>query len=322
MPHDPAASDFLVSPMTSMPNPASLLLGPPEPTGHMGFNHDDVSYADLDAMDSFFSAASMSMVSPDISPPAGQPPFHQDFDFNSSSSSSGTSPSSSASVNRPAQLRTGSEVTIPNTTDLSSSQQDQQQSLIPYDGANSADTARSRSMPPPRDQALYESRPEKTLRILSTASPAEALDGWLSTLHIAAQKGHDSIVRTLLQHGNLDCNERDSDGQTPLMHAVTGGHEAVVRLLLAHGARISEVDRDRRSALHLAVMHRRERVLRILLEQREQGLSIDGYDVAGWTPLHMAVDRDFEAGMVLLVQSGANLHSKARKCPFAGKDTS
>lgn len=128
-------------------------------------------------------------------------------------------------------------------------------------------------------------------------------------------------MRTLLQHGNLDCNERDSDGQTPLMHAATGGHEAVVRLLLAHGAHVADVNRDRRSAVHLAVLHRREGVLRVLLEQRELlGLGVDGYDVAGWTPLHMAVDRDFEAGVVMLLRSGADLHSKARKCPLATGD--
>ncbi len=34
---------------------------------------------------------------------------------------------------------------------------------------------------------------------------------WLSPLHMAAQKGHDRIVRMLLEH-NGDCNEGDSEG--------------------------------------------------------------------------------------------------------------
>jgi ankyrin repeat protein len=92
-----------------------------------------------------------------------------------------------------------------------------------------------------------------------------------------------------------------------------------VRSLLAHGARVGEVDRDRRSALHLAILHRRESVLRILLSQGEQGLDVNGYDVSGWTPLHIAIERDFEVGTTLLLQAGANLGSKARKCPFMGK---
>ncbi|KAI1078843.1 ankyrin repeat-containing domain protein [Whalleya microplaca] len=46
---------------------------------------------------------------------------------------------------------------------------------------------------------------------------------------------------------------------------------------------------------------------------------IDAYDDAGWTPLHMAIHQDFEAGVRLLLQCGASLNSKAQKCPFAGR---
>ncbi|KAI9046203.1 ankyrin repeat domain-containing protein [Aspergillus affinis] len=50
-------------------------------------------------------------------------------------------------------------------------------------------------------------------------------NGWLSILHLAVQKGHDSIVRVLLER-NMDCNDPDSDGLTPLMHATIQGHGA------------------------------------------------------------------------------------------------
>lgn len=195
-----------------------------------------------------------------------------------------------------------------------------QQSLVPYSAAaeHHADPTREAHLPPPRTQLLYESRPEDSFRILSTSSPGDELDGYVGTLHIAAQTGNEAIVQILLRQGNVDCNDRDSDGKTALMYAVAKGHEAVVRLLLAQGARIREVDRDGRSALHLAVLHRREGVLRILLAHGEQGLSVNEYDVAGWTPLHMAIEREFEAGTKLLLQNGANLQSKARKCPFLG----
>ncbi|KAF1987064.1 ankyrin, partial [Aulographum hederae CBS 113979] len=62
-----------------------------------------------------------------------------------------------------------------------------------------------------------------------------------------------------------DCNERDSDGRTPLIHAVISGYDKVVELLLQHGARLSEIDRERRTAIHWAVLHRREGILRLLL---------------------------------------------------------
>ncbi|KAH6886252.1 ankyrin repeat-containing domain protein [Thelonectria olida] len=139
--------------------------------------------------------------------------------------------------------------------------------------------------------------------------------GWLSTLHIAARRGHERIVRTLIEH-DIDCNEEDSDGRTALIHAAIDGHEPVARALLAQGAVISHVDRRRRSALHWAVLGGHEAVLCVLLEhyaERDWEHGIDAYDELGWTALHIAVEKDFEAGVVMLLQAGADLHAKARK---------
>ncbi|KAJ5193428.1 hypothetical protein N7449_009570 [Penicillium cf. viridicatum] len=146
--------------------------------------------------------------------------------------------------------------------------------------------------------------------------------GWIGTLHIAAQKGHERIVRVLLLQGNIDANSQDSDGRTPLIHAVIENHDSVVRLLLSHGARIGVYDCDGRSALHWAVLHRRLEILKQLLEHRakyEPGLDIDVYDNYRWTPLHMSVNRAFDAGILMLLQEGADINAKAHKCPYTGK---
>ncbi|KAL7782530.1 ankyrin repeat-containing domain protein [Trichoderma ceciliae] len=138
--------------------------------------------------------------------------------------------------------------------------------------------------------------------------------GWLGALHMAARRGHGGIVRLLL-HNHMDINERDSDGLTPLMHAVAGGHEEVVNLLLAHGACLGDVDNHRRSVLHWAVLTYREPLLRLLLEHAvtDDPLLMDGYDDTGCTPLHVAIDSSFELGVSILVEFGVNLHSRARK---------
>jgi ankyrin repeat protein len=119
----------------------------------------------------------------------------------------------------------------------------------------------------------------------------------------------------------MDVNNQDSDGRTPLIHAIIENHDSVVRLLLSHGARIGVYDREGRSGLHWAVLHRRFGILQHLLDHRakyERSLDLDAYDNAGWTPLHMSVDRAFEAGVLMLLQGGADVNAKAHKCPYTG----
>ncbi|KAJ9491085.1 hypothetical protein VN97_g2145 [Penicillium thymicola] len=79
----------------------------------------------------------------------------------------------------------------------------------------------------------------------------DAYSGCLSTLHLAAQKGHHRIMRVLFQQ-DIDCDEIDNKGLTPLIHATISGHKGIVPLLLMHGACIDKVDRQGRSVLHFA----------------------------------------------------------------------
>ncbi|KAI1424143.1 ankyrin repeat-containing domain protein [Xylaria sp. FL1777] len=139
--------------------------------------------------------------------------------------------------------------------------------------------------------------------------------GWLSPLHMAAKKGSSRIIRMLLQH-NSDCNERDSEGLTPLIHAVIGGNEEAVLLLLENGARIDyahwDDNRPCSSAIHWAVLKRRESVLRVLLDHASSDSKlVNSYDDLGRAPLHIAIDMEFDAGVSLLLQSGADPSQKA-----------
>lgn len=189
----------------------------------------------------------------------------------------------------------------------------------------------SHSLPLPHITSASDIRPEslgpqptqspKYDTVLELITSARDDKGWIGTLHIAAQKGHERIVRVLLLQGNIDANSQDSDGRTPLIHAVIENHDSVVCLLLSHGARIGVYDCDGRSALHWAVLHRRLEILKQLLEHRanhEPDLDIDVYDNYSWTPLHMSVDRAFEAGILMLLQEGADINAKAHKCPYTG----
>ncbi|KAI0401347.1 ankyrin repeat-containing domain protein [Xylaria palmicola] len=161
-------------------------------------------------------------------------------------------------------------------------------------------------------ESLHDGPPSPTL-----VSPMKDAGGWLSPLHIAAKKGSSRIIRMLLQH-NIDCNEPDSEGLTPLMHAVIGGHEEATRSLLECGARMENVDQDggKRpclSAIHWAVLKRREGVLRVLLDHSSDPKLIDNYDHLGRAPLHIAIDNEFHVGVGLLLQFGADPSRKAQQ---------
>ena len=54
-------------------------------------------------------------------------------------------------------------------------------------------------------------------------------------MYMAAQDGHDVVVRALIQAG-ADVNKAGDNGATPLFIATQNGHEAVVRALIELGA--------------------------------------------------------------------------------------
>ena len=83
-------------------------------------------------------------------------------------------------------------------------------------------------------------------------------------LHVAAQKGHGSVLQILIDH-NVDINERDTNGATALHLAVENGHEATARLLLQHGADMNACDSHGRSPFYLAVSLGDEDVVRMFL---------------------------------------------------------
>ncbi|KAJ0132111.1 hypothetical protein HZ326_24798 [Fusarium oxysporum f. sp. albedinis] len=93
-------------------------------------------------------------------------------------------------------------------------------------------------------------------------------------LHLAAQNGHATVVKTLLEVSGIATEPVDESNQTPLLLAAAAGHEAVVRLLLgANGVNPNFMDGDYQTPLSLAVRYGHEAVTSVSINQVNQNLA-------------------------------------------------
>ena len=117
----------------------------------------------------------------------------------------------------------------------------------------------------------------------------------------AAEYGHESVVRLLIERDSVDINSKDGFGQAPLSMAAENGHEAVVRLLIERDSvDIDARDGDRKTPLFIASENGHEAVVRLLIES--DGVDINARDVDGKTPLFIASENGHEAVVRLLIE--------------------
>uniref|UniRef100_A0A4W5P831 Nuclear factor of kappa light polypeptide gene enhancer in B-cells 2 (p49/p100) n=1 Tax=Hucho hucho TaxID=62062 RepID=A0A4W5P831_9TELE len=124
------------------------------------------------------------------------------------------------------------------------------------------------------------------------------------------------LVHTLItiqQHKVL--NKLNQLGQTPLHLAVITRQVKVVDVLLRAGADPTLLDRDGRTALHLAALAGDDVTLRILLGHLgERYLHlVNMADYHGLHPLHLAVRKGGERCLRLLVEGGAKINAPEQK---------
>ena len=100
----------------------------------------------------------------------------------------------------------------------------------------------------------------------------------------AARRGHERVVRVLLERGDANPDKPDKWSQTPLLWAAVNGHEAVVRTLLERSdINPNTSDECGRTPLFGAAVNGHEGVVRTLLQRSDVNLNtVDEY---GRTPL-------------------------------------
>lgn len=117
-------------------------------------------------------------------------------------------------------------------------------------------------------------------------------------LQTLALSGQIKFMDKLLDDG-LDIDGQDNDGLTALHKAIIGKKEAVISHLLRKGASPHIRDRDGASPLHYAVQVGAMQTVKLLLKYE---VDVNAADNEGWTPLHIAVQsRNRDLAKVLLV---------------------
>ncbi|XP_059422514.1 nuclear factor NF-kappa-B p100 subunit-like isoform X2 [Carassius carassius] len=139
-------------------------------------------------------------------------------------------------------------------------------------------------------------------------------------LHLAIIHQQPVVVQQLIQALNNTpqqkfINKLNHLNQAPLHLAVITKQARLVEMLMKTGADPSLLDQEGRTALHLAAHTGDEAVLRVilgLLGERHAHL-INSADFSGQYPVHLAVKKDGEHCLRLLVGAGAKINMPEQK---------
>lgn len=124
---------------------------------------------------------------------------------------------------------------------------------------------------------------------------------WLP-LHTLAASGEFYLVDALLKH-NVDINATDKDGLSAIHKAIMGKKQAITNYLLRESANPFIRDKDGATLLHYAVRTASTQMIKILLLYN---VDINLQDNDGWSPLHLAVQTRRTDLVRLLLIKGAD----------------
>lgn len=154
------------------------------------------------------------------------------------------------------------------------------------------------------DKRLKELSPKLLLEIETKQSPlTPELKKILQQLKMQITK-HDVSAMDILIKNKLYPNQRDIDGQTPLMYAASAGAEQIALSLIKLDANPHMSDITGNTALHWAVAMNRLRLVEILLYF---GANPDAKNKAGATPFSLSVIKSDSAIARRLLDYGADL---------------
>ena len=138
------------------------------------------------------------------------------------------------------------------------------------------------------------------------------LSGIQPDIHEAAAIGKTERVAELIKKDRALLDSFSPEGFTPFGLAAHFGHQATAEFLFVHGANINAVSKNelRVTPLHAAMFGQKAEVARWLIDKgADVNLHRGGENLprCGWTALHYAAAYGFKDVVALLIERGANL---------------
>ncbi|KAL7402451.1 hypothetical protein ABVT39_015130 [Epinephelus coioides] len=130
----------------------------------------------------------------------------------------------------------------------------------------------------------------------------------LGKVHKAASVGDLAKLKQLAKKN--DINQLDKENRTALHIACASGHAEVVQFLVESKAKLNLCDNQNRSALMKAVQGQHERCVNILLENHAEPSLVD---INGNTALHLAANIPSISTAVLLLEHEADINAQNKE---------